>query len=185
MPKAAAEPRKAPERLLDLGEGLGLWRVHVDDLHEQALNAQVMPSDMFARLSATIGRDNRLESLPFCAMTDLADADEPYIEIVSGHHRVRSARAAGLFYVHCLVDETGLTPDQIRAKQLAHNSIAGSSGGSAGRPHLRSDRRRRRPAGSVHQQPGRRHSPAAGPVAEDGPGPRLPVGDARVPAAPG
>lgn len=122
MPDGA--PRRPPERLLDLGQGLAIWRVHVDDLHEQPLNAQAMTPAMFARLTATVKRDGRLESLPFCS---LASTDPPRIELVSGHHRTRSSRAAEMFYVHCLVDETGLTPDQIKAKQLAHNAIAGES----------------------------------------------------------
>lgn len=119
-----AEDRRPPERLLDLGQGLALWRVHVDDLAEQPLNAQAMPPAMFARLKATVERDGRLESLPLCALTS---SDPVRIEIISGHHRTRSARAAGVFYVHCLVDETGLNADQIRAKQLAHNAITGES----------------------------------------------------------
>jgi ParB-like nuclease family protein len=118
------EPRRPPERLLDLGAGLALWRVHVDDLAEQPLNAQAMSPAMFTRLKTTIGRDGRLESLPFAALTC---ADPVRIELVSGHHRTRAARAAELFYIHCLVDETGLAPDPIRAKQLAHNAITGVS----------------------------------------------------------
>jgi ParB-like chromosome segregation protein Spo0J len=83
-----------------------------------------MTPAMFARLKTTVERDGRLESLPFCALTE---KDPPRIEIISGHHRTRAARAAELFYVACLVDETGLTPDPIKAKQLAHNAIAGES----------------------------------------------------------
>lgn len=125
----AEEPRRPPERLLDLGElGLGrdlaIWKVHVDDLIEQPLNAQAMTPAMFARLKATIERDERLESVPFCVLTG---SDPVRIEIISGHHRIRTARAAGMFYVPVLVDETGLTADLIRAKQLAHNAIAGES----------------------------------------------------------
>lgn len=48
------------------------------------------------------------------------------VEIVSGHHRVRAARKAGFTYVHVLIDESGLTREQIVAKQLAHNSISGT-----------------------------------------------------------
>jgi hypothetical protein len=117
-------PRMPPQRLLDLGQGLAIWRVHVDDLAEQPLNAQSMTTAMFARLKKTIEGDGRLESLPFCT---LASKDPVRIEIVSGHHRTRAARAAELFYVHCLVDETGLDPDRVKAKQLAHNAISGES----------------------------------------------------------
>lgn len=116
--------RTPPERLLDLGQGLAIWRAHVDDLHEQALNAQSMTPAMFARLKTTIEGDGRLESLPFCT---LASKDPVRIEIISGHHRTRAARAAEVFWVHVLVDETGLDPDRVKAKQLAHNAIAGES----------------------------------------------------------
>lgn len=107
------------EKLLELGGGLELWKVAIDDLREQDENARVMPQAMFDRLQKTVERDERLESLPLCAVTERG------IEIVSGHHRIRAARAAGLSEAHILVDVTGLTEDQIRAKQLAHNAISG------------------------------------------------------------
>jgi len=107
------------EKLLDLGQGLELWRIDIDTLLEQDENARVMSRAMFKRLEDTIGRDKRLGALPFCAATDKG------IEIVSGHHRIRAAREAGLSEVHAIVDVTGLSKDQIRAKQLAHNSISG------------------------------------------------------------
>ena len=119
------EGRLPSERLLDLGQGLALWRVHVDDLIEQPVNAQAMTPAMFARLKSTIGRDARLESLPLSALLDTDGVQR--IEIVSGHHRVRASRAAEVFYVHTVVDETGLSADHIRAKMLAHNAIAGTS----------------------------------------------------------
>jgi len=75
---------------------------------------------MMERLTTTIGRDKRLESLPFCAKT------EDGIEVVSGHHRFRAARAAKMKELFILLDVTGLNRDQIRAKQLAHNAIEGT-----------------------------------------------------------
>lgn len=107
------------ERLLDMGQGLELWRVHVDELREQDVNARSMPPKMFERLQSTIERDGRLEALPLVAQVD------DHLELVSGHHRVRASRAAGVATIHALVDVTGLSRDQIAAKQLAHNSIAG------------------------------------------------------------
>jgi hypothetical protein len=108
------------EKLLELGQGLELWKASVDELREQDTNARSMPKEMFQRLTETIGRDKRLESLPFCALTGKG------IEIVSGHHRVRTARAAEVKDIYILVDVTGLTPSEIAAKQLAHNSIEGT-----------------------------------------------------------
>jgi stage III sporulation protein SpoIIIAA len=107
------------EKLLDMGQGLELWRVGLDEMKEQDVNARAMPVKMFDRLSTTIQRDGRLEALPFCAKTDRG------LEIVSGHHRVRAARTAGLETIFALVDVSGLNRSKIRAKQLAHNSIQG------------------------------------------------------------
>ncbi len=100
------------ERLLELGQGLEIWKVHVDELLEQDVNAQVMPKSMFDRLAKTIKQDARLESLPYCAKTDRG------IEIVSGHHRVRGARAGGLTEIFVIMDVSGLDENAIKAKQL-------------------------------------------------------------------
>lgn len=96
-----------------------LWAVHPDLLVEQSVNARFMSRPVFDQLTATIKADQRLESLPLCAVTDVG------VEIVSGHHRVRAARQAGLARIFVLVDVTRLDRDRIRSKQLAHNAIAG------------------------------------------------------------
>ena len=62
-PKTAATVIE-PERILDLGYGLELWKVHPSTLREQDVNARAMPKAMFERLAQTIARDKRLESLP-------------------------------------------------------------------------------------------------------------------------
>jgi ParB-like chromosome segregation protein Spo0J len=108
-----------PEKVLELGNGLELWKVHPSTLREQDVNARSMPKAMFERLAQTIARDKRLESLPLCAKTERG------LEIISGHHRVRAATAAGISEMFVLVDVTGLTRSQIAAKQLAHNAIEG------------------------------------------------------------
>lgn len=102
-----------PRRILELGNGLELWKVHPSSLREQDVNARSMPKAMFERLSQTIGRDKRLESLPLCAWM------EKGLEIISGHHRTRAATAAGLSELFVLMDVTGLTRSQIAAKHLA------------------------------------------------------------------
>ena len=127
MPKTATQNNKVepagpvaePQKILELGNGLELWRVHTSSLREQDVNARSMPKAMFERLAQTIARDKRLESLPLCAKTERG------LEIISGHHRVRAATAAGIFEMFVLVDVTGLTRSQIAAKQLAHNAIEG------------------------------------------------------------
>jgi hypothetical protein len=107
------------EKRLDLGNGLEVWEVESSEVREQDTNARSMDTKMFDRLSTTIKRDKRLESLPLMAVTDAG------VEIVSGHHRVRAAVAAGMTKFFALVDTTGLSSSQIKAKQLAHNSIQG------------------------------------------------------------
>lgn len=107
------------EKVLDLGSGLKICKVNIEELREQDLNARVMNADMFNRLASNIKKDNRLESLPFIAET------ENGLEIVSGHHRVRACRTAGVTDIFVILDDTGLDRDSIRAKQLAHNSLQG------------------------------------------------------------
>lgn len=128
MPETATKKRKPkptasvsePQKVLELGNGLELWKVHPSSLREQDVNARSMPKAMFERLAQTIARDKRLESLPLCAKTERG------LEIISGHHRVRAATAAGISEMFVLVDVTGLTHSQIAAKQLAHNAIEGT-----------------------------------------------------------
>ena len=107
------------EVCLELGNGLEIWKVNIEDLKEQDVNARYMKAEMFERLTENIKADGRLESLPFCALTKKG------IEIVSGHHRVRAARQAGIFDIHIIIDVTGLPRDRIKSKQLSHNSIDG------------------------------------------------------------
>lgn len=111
-----AEPKKS----FNLGNGLEVWLVGINDPIEQDINARAMPQNMFYQLVDNIKeRDGALESLPFCAVTDKG------LEIVSGHHRKRAAKKAGMSELWVLVDTSNLSNDKIRSKQLAHNSIQG------------------------------------------------------------
>jgi hypothetical protein len=97
--------------------------VRYADIREQDINANVMPVGMFNALVQNVRKNAALESLPLCATR----AETPNrIEVVSGHHRLRAAMAAGLTYGVVLCYD-GLTDSEIKAKQLAHNSIQGSS----------------------------------------------------------
>jgi len=116
-----AKDEKVRERMLDLQNGLAIWKVHVDLLREQDKNARVMSPHKFERLVANIKQDGKLESLPL--VMKKADRDE--FEIISGHHRVRAARDAGVNELFVLAYEKELSRDLVKSKQLAHNSLIG------------------------------------------------------------
>jgi hypothetical protein len=78
-----------------------------------------MSEQAMLQLVRTIKKTNRLESMPLAALKD------GVLELISGHHRVRAARKAGLNEIWVMVDVTGLDRDYILAKQLAHNQIQG------------------------------------------------------------
>lgn len=104
-----------------VADNLYIVEVALTDLKEQDVNARVMPPRQFERLVENIKSRGALESLAYCAQPGGSGP----IEIVSGHHRLRAAGAAGLKKVHVLVDVSPLTRSQIVAKQLAHNALAG------------------------------------------------------------
>lgn len=104
----------------ELEDGICLARCDLDALREQDINARVMDDAKFNQLVANIEKRGTLEQLPYCVLTDRG------VEIVSGHHRTRAARAAGLDHINVLLDRTELTRSSIAAKQLAHNAIEGT-----------------------------------------------------------
>lgn len=105
--------------IYDMGSGLVIAKVQIDKVKEQDINARVMKNEMQDQLTANIMKRGQLESLPFLVLND------GKLEIVSGHHRIKSARAAGLKEVIVIIDVSGLSRSQIAAKQLAHNAISG------------------------------------------------------------
>ncbi|HEY5410346.1 MAG TPA: ParB N-terminal domain-containing protein [Caulobacteraceae bacterium] len=115
------------QRLLELGAGLAIYSGHAEDVREQDINAQVMPPEMFERLTETIRKDGRLESLPFGVLRAAKTDGRDQIELISGHHRLRAARTAGVVDLHFVVDERELSRSAVVAKQLAHNKIHGDS----------------------------------------------------------
>ena len=94
-------------------------QVHINSLREQDINPRILPNTAMRQLIKNIGNRGMLESLPYCVQA------EKGIEIVSGHHRVRAARAADLAEIYILLDTSGLSRDEIKAKQIAHNTISG------------------------------------------------------------
>jgi hypothetical protein len=116
---------------IDLGNEMWVLTVNIADLREQQVNAQVMQPSEFARLTENIKDRRSLESLPYCVqpkftLTPEEGAPGP-IEIVSGHHRVRAARAAGMTWVPILCDRKPISRSRIISKQLAHNALVGQA----------------------------------------------------------
>lgn len=115
----AEEQTKSYEVIYDMGSGLIIAKVPLDKVKEQDINARIMKNEMQDQLTANIKNRGQLESLPlFCLVGE-------QIEIISGHHRVKSARAAGMKEIIAIVDVSGLSRSKIAAKQLAHNAISG------------------------------------------------------------
>lgn len=100
-------------------EHLRLFYAPLDALREQDINPRSMPQKMFDQLIENIKNTGTLESVPLCVSSNNT------LEIISGHHRVRAARAAGLSHVLVLL-YTELPQSRVRSKQLAHNTISGS-----------------------------------------------------------
>ena len=81
-----------PELIAKVYDDLEVWRCDLDELQEQRKNARTMAPETFNRLVSNIQKDGgKLEALPLCHR--LANGD---IAIISGHHRVRAARSAGV-----------------------------------------------------------------------------------------
>lgn len=117
----AKEDIPAPERVLELSPGMAIWKLHLDSLRERDINARIMEDDKFRRLTENIKKGGDLESLPL--VTPVPGRNEFYI--ISGHHRTRAARFAGIMVIHVIVIERELSEDEITAKQLSHNALAG------------------------------------------------------------
>jgi len=114
------------EKIIQLQDGKGknidVWitKARIDELWEQDINPRSMSSEMFSQLSENIKkRGGLVESLPYCVRTDKG------IEIVSGHHRIRASKVAGINEIFIILDGSGLSRGEIIAKQLAHNTISG------------------------------------------------------------
>jgi hypothetical protein len=112
----------APSRTFELGNDLIIAVLALDDVKEQDVNAHVMAPATFDRLVENIKRRGALESLPYCAWPNR----EGEVELLSGHHRVRAGRVAGLTEAAFLIDVAPMTRARMIAKQLAHNFLVGS-----------------------------------------------------------
>ena len=103
----------------DMGSGLLIVKIPLDVVVEQDVNARIMKNELQDQLTANIAKRGQLESLPY--LTE----DGNKVRIISGHHRIKSARQAGIKEIYAILDVSGLTRSQEAAKQLAHNAISG------------------------------------------------------------
>lgn len=83
-------------------------------------NARFMRQETFQQLVRNIQRDKGLTSLPFC----WRDAEGNY-HILSGHHRIEAALAAGHDRIMILYTDALLNDEEKIAIQLSHNALAG------------------------------------------------------------
>lgn len=109
------------ETVAEMGAGLIIAKVPAEFIREQDINARIMKNEMQRQLTDNIKKRGQLESLPFCALT----CEGTRIEIISGHHRIRSGKDAGLKEFFVILDISGLNRSKITAKQIAHNAISG------------------------------------------------------------
>lgn len=87
------------EVIYDMGSGLVIAKVPLDKVKEQDINARIMKNEMQDQLTANIKKRGQLESLPLFVLVD------GKLEIISGHHRVKSARAAGTVFATPATEE--------------------------------------------------------------------------------
>lgn len=92
----------------------------VNELKLLELNARFMRHETFQQLVENIKRDGKLTQLPFAILDD----DGKY-KVLSGNHRVKAAREAGLDEIELIVTHDKLSKDRQTAIQLSHNAISG------------------------------------------------------------
>lgn len=111
----------ANEKVADLDGGLQVWKLDAATIKEQDVNAQVMDKRRMKILTSNIKNRGALESLPYV----YKEGDT--FQVVSGHHRIRAAVAAGFTQIYALVETNHLTKSQITSKQIAHNELVGEA----------------------------------------------------------
>lgn len=72
------------------GDALTLAVMDPKDISLLKKNARILKKDVFQQLTANIGRDKRLSSVPLCHR--LSDGR---VEVLSGNHRVQASVEAG------------------------------------------------------------------------------------------
>lgn len=93
--------------------------VALDRLDLVEKNARFMRNEVLRRLVDNIKQDGQVSQIPFCV-----PRGDRFV-VLSGNHRVKAARLAGLSEIPIIFTSEALTRDQELAIQLSHNAIAG------------------------------------------------------------
>lgn len=104
-------------------------RLPIKQLRHLKKNARYMTAEQQTRLTENVRRDGGLTSLPLVWLIQTQKGkpseDPPTYEIVSGNHRVMSAREAGLEEIDCIVIRNWISKERRIEIQLAHNAVGG------------------------------------------------------------
>lgn len=112
---AAQEQSDAPQRI-----DTEIRRVAAKALKPRGKNARFMTAEQMKLLTENIQRDGTLTSLPLAYLRD-----DGTLELISGHHRVEAAKAAGLDEIEAIIITTRLSETRLTGLQLSHNAITG------------------------------------------------------------
>lgn len=104
-------------------------RLPIKQLRHLKKNARYMTAEQQKRLTENITRDGVLTSLPLVWLMQSKGGKPtetpPVYEIVSGNHRVASAREAGLEEIDVIVIRNWISAERRVEIQLAHNAVSG------------------------------------------------------------
>ena len=88
-----------------------------------AVNARFMTKEEYDRLVENVRADGCLTSVPL--IYGAGEYAEERELVLSGNHRCDAAVDAGVFEIDCLLIDDPQEKDQLLARQISHNSIAG------------------------------------------------------------
>jgi hypothetical protein len=106
-----------------IGPDLYVEFVEIAAVKEQDINAQVMQPRHMDRLTENVRGRGALEQLPY---GHRPNGPGGIVEMISGHHRFRAARSAGIQVAPMIVDERPMARSEVIAKSIAHNELHGS-----------------------------------------------------------
>jgi len=106
-----------------------IQKLPIAQLRHLEKNARYMTSEQQQRLTDNVKDDGGLTSLPLVWLMQgprgKPTQDPPVYEIVSGNHRVTSARNAELVEIDCIVITNWISAERRVEIQLAHNAVSG------------------------------------------------------------